>query len=113
MRRTTQSIIVGSALFAAVALPVGAPAAVGPTSEAQIAWAISPPDDSSPYQKGYAKGLSEGYQEGETRAREHCADIPSWPNWPPGAYGVGYADGYMLGWSRGLEDGRAKYCRPA
>ncbi|TMR88802.1 hypothetical protein [Nonomuraea basaltis] len=116
MRYPSRTTILGTAFFATVALwPVEAQASASPVSVMRTtSTAIAPPDDDrAPYQKGYATGLSEGYQEGEARAREHCEDIPAWPNWPPGAYGKGYADGYMLGWQRGLDDGMAKYCRPS
>ena len=116
MARRTRSIILGAALVAGTALcPIAAHSSAGPIAETGAAPAVmEPPDDGrSWYQKGHATGLSEGYQEGEVRAREHCSDVMGWPNWPPDAYGVGYADGYMLGWGRGLEDGMAKYCRPA
>jgi hypothetical protein len=116
MPYSTRSILLGTALIGATTLwPIEAQASASPISEMRIApAAIDPPDDDrSWYQKGHATGLSEGYQEGEARAREHCSDIANWPNWPPDAYGIGYADGYMLGWERGLHDGMAKYCRPS
>jgi hypothetical protein len=116
MRHTRRSIILGTALFATVALWPGTQALAVPSSATYVAPAViaaDPSPDPTPYQQGYDKGLSEGQREGNARALSSCADTSSWPQWPDGAYGVGYADGYQLGWGRGLSDGMAKYCRPA
>jgi hypothetical protein len=70
--------------------------------------------DPSPYQEGYAKGVSDGYADGDSNALKLCADDGKpWPEVPEGAYGVGYLEGYQLGYNRGLSDGTAKYCRPS
>jgi flagellar biosynthesis/type III secretory pathway protein FliH len=120
MRHNRQSIILGTAFFATIALWPGTQASAVPSSAtyaAPAAIAADPtlykPPDRSPYQEGYEKGLSSGEREGSAQARSHCADTTSWPKWPEGAYGVGYAAGYQLGWNKGLHDGMVKHCRPA
>lgn len=120
MRHTPQSIILGTAFFATVALWPGTQvsavsSAVTYAAPAVIAADQTPyqPPDPTPYQEGYNKGLSEGQQEGDAQALNRCADTASWPQWPEGAYGSGYADDYQVGWGRGLSDGMARYCRPA
>lgn len=120
MRHTRQSIILGTAFFATVAIWPGTQTSAASSSAAYVAPAVTAtgptpyqPPGPTPYQEGYNKGLSQGQREGDAQARSHCADTASWPQWPEGAYGVGYADGYQLGWNRGLNDGMARYCKPA
>jgi hypothetical protein len=114
MRHFAHSFILGTVFFTTASFsPAGAQTSAIPIWETRVAPAAVAADEPSPYQEGHAKGLSEGYQEGDAQAEKECADRPSWPSWPAGAYGVGYSEGYMLGWSRGLSDGMAKHCRPA
>ncbi|MBB5784172.1 hypothetical protein HD596_010928 [Nonomuraea jabiensis] len=114
MQNKRRSIILGVAFFATLATSTATQAAAGPPMEMHVAPATAAaPPSPSPYQEGYSKGISEGYREGQAQALKHCEDTVGWPQWPSGAYGVGYSDGYMLGWGRGIEDGKAKYCRPS
>jgi hypothetical protein len=112
MRHTRHSIILGTVFFATVALwPAGAQASAIPNSGAQATIAA----DHSPYSEGYAKGSSDGYARGESRALNYCTRDYSLsnPEVGEGAYKVGYGEGFELGYGRGYDDGFAKHCKPA
>ncbi|MEV0308235.1 hypothetical protein [Nonomuraea fuscirosea] len=115
MRHSTQSIILGTAFFATVALPFGAQVSAVPNSEAHVLAATSPVYEPSPYQRGYDKGLSDGYARGTARSMNHCERdyLAAWPEVGEGAYKIGYREGFEVGFVRGFDDGHAKYCRPA
>ncbi|WP_433444653.1 hypothetical protein [Nonomuraea sp. CA-141351] len=115
MQIKRNSIILGAALYAAFALwPAGAQASPVPTSDAQ-ATVTTAASDPTPYQKGYDRGRTEGYSQGESRALNYCVQEPFGPTVTASedAYGVGYKEAFQLSYGRGFEDGFAKYCRPA
>ncbi|MFI7644085.1 hypothetical protein [Nonomuraea sp. NPDC049400] len=115
MQMYRHPIIVGAAFAAIVALwPAGAQASPIPSSGTQATVTEEPPDG-TPYQRGYDRGRSEGYERGEARALNYCARDPflPWPTVSQDAYGVGYDEAFQLSYGRGFEDGYAKHCRPA
>ncbi|MEV4460827.1 hypothetical protein [Microbispora sp. NPDC049633] len=119
MHYNGQSVVLGSALLAAVSLgPTTAQAVAAPSGENQtlVAGPQIETDDYSPYQEGYEKGTPEGYKAGASQAYNKC-DY-DWgkgrldPSVSKDAYGLGYAEAYNKEYDKGFQEGQAKYCTP-
>jgi hypothetical protein len=117
MRHCTQSIILGAAFFATVALPVGAQASTArmPTAASQASSfqvfpsapieTLNPRTDGisstlDPHEEGYKKGYSDGYASGVRSSKQSCShpdELDPASGHPDTPYWSAYREGYLAG----------------